>query len=196
MGGGYIEAEVKTSASISLQGESPPVSNHLRHHMRYTSCSLSEFPGSERLSSRQREVMELLAHGCQNKEIATTLRISLSTVATHMGSIFEKLQVSNRAHAVAIYVQSVRRSGIPAANLETSRLGNLSSRQREVLEMLRTGRRNKDINEVLGVSVLTVNTHVRRICQRLRVRSRAEAVAVYTQSLFASPSTGRTPPSV
>jgi DNA-binding NarL/FixJ family response regulator len=55
-----------------------------------------------------------------------------------------------------------------------------------VLEMLRNGRRSKDINEVLGVSVLTVNTHVRRICQRLQVRSRSEAVAVYTQSLFDS----------
>lgn len=152
--------------------------------MRYTSCSLSEFPGAESLSSRQREVLELLTHGCQNKEIAATLRISLATVATHMVNIFEKLQVSNRAHAVAVYVQSIRHSGIPAANLETSRLRNLSSRQREVLEMLRTGQRHKDINEALGVSILTVNTHVRRICQRLQVRSRSEAVAVYTQSLF------------
>lgn len=136
--------------------------------------------------------MELLANGCQNKEIATTLRISLSTVATHMVSIFEKLQVGNRAHAVAVYVQSMRRSGIPDASLATSRLGSLSSRQREVLEMLRNGRRSKDINEALGVSILTVNTHVRRICQRLRVRSRAEAVAVYTQSLFGSQSNGVT----
>ncbi len=154
--------------------------------MRNTSCSLIEFPNSESLTSRQREILELLVQGCQNKEIATTLSISLNTVATHMVNIFEKLQVGNRAHAVAVYVQSLRRFGTPAANLETSRLQSLSFRQREVLEMLRTGQRNKDINEALGVSVLTVNTHVRRICQRLQVRSRSEAVAVYTQSLLDS----------
>lgn len=156
--------------------------------MRNINCALPEFPKSESLTSRQREVLELLVHGCQNKEIAATLRISLFTVATHMVNIFEKLQVGNRAHAVAVYVQSIRCSGVPAAQLETSRLRHLSSRQREVLEMLRTGQRNKDINEALGVSVLTVNTHVRRICQRLRVRSRSEAVAVYTQSLFGTQS--------
>jgi DNA-binding NarL/FixJ family response regulator len=135
--------------------------------------------------------MELLAHGCRNKEIAATLRISLPTVATHMVNIFEKLQVGNRAHAVAVYVHSIRRSGIPASRLAKSRSSSLSSRQREVLEMLRNGQRSKDINAALGVSVLTVNTHVRRICQRLQVRSRAEAVAVYTQSLFSSQAKGR-----
>lgn len=151
-----------------------------------------EFPGAESLSSRQREVLELLTHGCQNKEIAATLRISLPTVATHMVGIFEKLQVGNRAHAVAVYVHSIHRSGIPALRLATSRLSSLSSRQREVLEMLRNGQSNKDINAALGVSVLTVNTHVRRIYQRLRVRSRAEAVAVYAQSLLGSQSKGGT----
>ena len=92
--------------------------------------------------------MELLVHGCQNKEIAATLRISLFTVATHMVNIFEKLPGGGTDAPTrwAVYVQSIRCSK-PSADL-----GNLATaapffRQREVLEMLRTGQRNKDINE-------------------------------------------------
>lgn len=53
------------------------------------------------LSGREIEVLRCIAEGSTNREIADYLCISLSTVATHVRNIFEKIQVSNRAEAVS-----------------------------------------------------------------------------------------------
>jgi two-component system, NarL family, response regulator LiaR len=52
------------------------------------------------LSRREMEILELLAQGCSNQEIAGRLFISLSTVKTHNQNIFEKLDVKRRIQAV------------------------------------------------------------------------------------------------
>lgn len=52
------------------------------------------------LSRREMEILELLAKGCSNQEIAGRLFISLSTVKTHNQNIFEKLDVKRRIQAV------------------------------------------------------------------------------------------------
>jgi LuxR family transcriptional regulator, maltose regulon positive regulatory protein len=53
------------------------------------------------LSSRELELLRLLAVGCSNKEIATKLVISLGTVKRHTVNIYTKLDVKNRTEAVA-----------------------------------------------------------------------------------------------
>jgi DNA-binding NarL/FixJ family response regulator len=55
----------------------------------------------------------------------------------------------------------------------------LSPREREVLELLARGFLYKEIAEMLKISVQTVNTYIRRIYEKLHVRSRAQAVAKY-----------------
>jgi two-component system NarL family response regulator len=52
------------------------------------------------LSSREIEVLEHVAAGLRNKEIAYQLQLSETTVSAHMKSILEKLDVSDRTHAV------------------------------------------------------------------------------------------------
>ena len=47
--------------------------------------------GPQALTDREREILQLLARGRQNKEIVTALGISPSTVATHIRRIYEKL---------------------------------------------------------------------------------------------------------
>lgn len=47
----------------------------------------------ELLTTREREVLQLLAEGKSNKEIATLLNLSLYTVETHRGNILEKLNL-------------------------------------------------------------------------------------------------------
>ena len=54
----------------------------------------------EPLSTRELEVLELLAAGMSNPQIAAELVIALSTVKTHVNRIYSKLGVSNRAQAL------------------------------------------------------------------------------------------------
>jgi len=56
----------------------------------------------------------------------------------------------------------------------------LSPREREVLELLARGFLYKEIADSLHISVPTVNTHIRRIYEKLHVRSRSQAVAKFT----------------
>lgn len=55
----------------------------------------------------------------------------------------------------------------------------LSPREREVLELLARGYLYKEIADSLSISLPTVNTYIRRIYEKLHVRSRSQAVAKY-----------------
>jgi len=57
----------------------------------------------------------------------------------------------------------------------------LSGREQEVLNLLARGYLYKEIAESLNISVATVNTYIRRIYEKLHVRSRAQAVAKFTR---------------
>ena len=57
---------------------------------------------SGNLSQRESEVLQLVAQGASNKEIATKLFISETTVKAHLRTILEKLHAHNRAEAVAL----------------------------------------------------------------------------------------------
>lgn len=52
------------------------------------------------ISKRELEVLELMAQGCSNQEIATRLFVSLNTVKTHSSRLFEKLDVNRRTQAI------------------------------------------------------------------------------------------------
>jgi DNA-binding NarL/FixJ family response regulator len=53
------------------------------------------------LTDREQEVLQLIAQGLTNKEIARQLSISESTTENHIHHIYIKLRISNRAQAVA-----------------------------------------------------------------------------------------------
>ena len=57
--------------------------------------------GVEMLTQREVEVLNLVAKGASNKEIASALYISENTVKTHMRNIMEKLHLANRSQAAA-----------------------------------------------------------------------------------------------
>jgi len=52
------------------------------------------------LSGREQEVLQLMAEGLSNQEIADRLFVSLNTVKTHCSRIFEKLDVRRRTQAI------------------------------------------------------------------------------------------------
>ncbi|HEY8123658.1 MAG TPA: response regulator transcription factor [Myxococcota bacterium] len=83
-GAGYLQAAVTM-----------PVLKRVAHDAR----SL----GSRRdLTPRERHVLEALAEGQSNKEIAQRLSLSEETVKSHLRSLYEKLGAADRAHAVSI----------------------------------------------------------------------------------------------
>ncbi len=57
------------------------------------------------LTARERQVLEKVAQGMNNQEIATALQISLSTVQFHVSHILQKLAVHNRIEAAAFAVR-------------------------------------------------------------------------------------------
>jgi DNA-binding NarL/FixJ family response regulator len=63
-------------------------------------------PRPARLTSREREVLALVATGISNKGIARQLQVSPNTVKFHIAAILDKLDASTRAEAVAAALRS------------------------------------------------------------------------------------------
>ncbi len=80
----------------------------------YVSPSSENFERNEKaveelgISKRELEVLELIAQGFSNNEIAERLFVSLNTIKTHSSNLFEKLEVNRRTQAV----EAAKRLGI------------------------------------------------------------------------------------
>lgn len=77
-------------------------------------------------------------------------------------------------HIARKVIQSFQRTGPSQQPAE-----NLSQREQEVLDCLAQGLIYKEIAEKLGISYETVHTYIRRIYEKLQVRTRTEAVAKF-----------------
>ncbi len=117
-------------------------------------------------------VFDALAAGATGYLIKQTPRGELleSIKEVHAGG---SPMTSNIARKVVLSFQR------PAQQLGEA--AELSSREREVLELLAKGYLYKEIADLLHISVPTVNTYIRRIYEKLHVRSRSQAVARFTQ---------------
>jgi DNA-binding NarL/FixJ family response regulator len=65
-------------------------------------AELAEHVAEDDLTSREMEVLRLIASGNANKEIAVQLSIAEETVKSHITNIMSKLQANDRTHAVTI----------------------------------------------------------------------------------------------
>ncbi len=61
--------------------------------------------GQDRLTAREREVLELIATGASNKRIALELGIAEKTVKTHVGHVLAKLGVADRTQAALLAIR-------------------------------------------------------------------------------------------
>jgi transcriptional regulator EpsA len=86
----------------------PYIDHALRQveHLPHQSVSRGSAPAQRALdhllSSREREILQWIALGKTNDEIGSILGLSVFTVKNNAQSIFRKLNVSNRAQAVAV----------------------------------------------------------------------------------------------
>jgi two-component system, NarL family, nitrate/nitrite response regulator NarL len=93
---------------------SPRVAARLFKRLSELAQALGQTAGGPResLSTREQEILEMIAAGLANKEIARKLDLALCTVKNHVHSILEKLQVSHRREA-SRYAHSIRFLGSP-----------------------------------------------------------------------------------
>ena len=115
-------------------------------------------------------IYDALAAGATGYLLKQTPRSDLlsSLEEVHRGG---SPMTSNIARKV---VQSFRPTGQTSNESE-----QLSPREQEVLDLLACGYLYKEIADRLNITVPTVNTYVRRMYEKLQVRSRAQAVAKY-----------------
>ena len=104
-----VESAGELQAAIHAVGEgllvgSPTLLNPLLPRQTlFGQASSAQQAGS--LTEREAQVLELLALGLANKQIALQLKISDHTVKFHISSIYAKLSVTNRTEAVRAGVQ-------------------------------------------------------------------------------------------
>ncbi|MDK1388827.1 response regulator transcription factor [Sinorhizobium sp. 8-89] len=76
----------------------------------YTVLSKISNTPFQQLTSRETELLGMLANGWTNIQIAARTGISENTVKYHLKNLYDKLEVRNRAMAVALYAKERRRS--------------------------------------------------------------------------------------
>lgn len=89
-----LAAAIRHVAAGGTRFDEVVVSAFLKESQREAERSL--------LSARDIEILRLVASGCSNKEVARRLYLSVGTIKTHLDDIYRALEVSDRAHAVAV----------------------------------------------------------------------------------------------
>jgi DNA-binding NarL/FixJ family response regulator len=90
----------------------PSVTRRLIEEVAPAGTSRTKPPGLDDLTAKEREVLELLARGRSNAEIAEALFVGEATVKTHVGHVLTKLGVRDRVQAVVLaYEAGVVRPG-------------------------------------------------------------------------------------
>jgi len=87
------------------RGESPMSSGIARKIVQSFQRTEPVVSATDKLSPREKQVLELLAQGFLYKEIADQLQLSISTVNCYIRIIYEKLQVHSRSQAVAKFLR-------------------------------------------------------------------------------------------
>jgi DNA-binding NarL/FixJ family response regulator len=110
---GYVlkraaEREILAAIAEVRAGGAPMTSEIARMVVRsFMEPAPAPIAETHRLSSRETEILALLAEGLSNKEIGVRLYISLGTVRTHVMHIYEKLHVGRRTEAAAKYFRAI-----------------------------------------------------------------------------------------
>lgn len=94
------QAEILEAIAEVYRGNSPMTGHIARKVVQFFNERGSQEPALERLSRREREVLDHLARGVPYKEIASVLAVSIDTVRVHIKGIYGKLHVHSRTQAI------------------------------------------------------------------------------------------------
>lgn len=98
-------AEILEAIADVHRGNSPMTGHIARKVVQYFNQRGRNDTQLEKLSNREREVLDQLAKGVPYKEIADVLSLSIDTVRIHIKGIYSKLHVHSRGEAVAKYLR-------------------------------------------------------------------------------------------
>ncbi len=99
------QADILEAIADVHRGNSPMAGHIARKVVQFFNQRGSTTEELDRLSVRERQVLEQLAQGVPYKRIADTLSVSIDTVRMHIKGIYGKLHVHSRGEAVAKYMQ-------------------------------------------------------------------------------------------
>jgi two-component system, NarL family, nitrate/nitrite response regulator NarL len=109
--GGYLHKEISPQGLVralrgAVDGEAPlarDLATMMIEALHVLEAQTSARERAAVLSAREREVLDFVANGARNKEIAAALFISEFTVKRHMQNILQKLELPSRRAAAAFY---------------------------------------------------------------------------------------------
>jgi DNA-binding NarL/FixJ family response regulator len=111
---GYLLKDISSRELINAiktvyRGEAvlhPTIARKVLERYRQTKKQIEKGPELDSLTEREMAVLRLAAKGMSNSEIAEDLCLSVRTIESHLGSIFNKLGVGSRTEAV---IEAMRR---------------------------------------------------------------------------------------
>ena len=107
-------AELMSALHDAHAGGSPMTTNIARQVVKAFQQATPPQPAVAELSTRENEVLQLLAQGYLYKEIADSLSVAVPTVNTYIRRIYEKLHVRSRTEAVARFAHLPVRGDLAA----------------------------------------------------------------------------------
>lgn len=125
------------------------------------------------LTQRERQILEFVAQGKSNIEIAQSLWVVENTVKFHLTNIYKKLGTRNRTEAAQLIPPNAEIDEITKRYWET-----LTPREREVLELVKRGLADKEIAEELALTKSTIFFHLSSVYRKLSVKNRTQATAI------------------
>ncbi len=102
-GPGLVQAIVDVAAGRTVLA--PAITSQVMQLMRTSQHQENLRKRLDSLSAQEQRVLAHVARGLTNKEVAAELGLSEKTVKNYLSNLFEKLQISRRSQAVALYAE-------------------------------------------------------------------------------------------
>ncbi|WP_433385013.1 helix-turn-helix transcriptional regulator [Micromonospora sp. KLBMP9576] len=131
--------------------------------------------------SRLRQAEALLARRSRSANAATLLRQAYE-VAQGLGAVPLTSEIRTLAGRARVSLEDRPATGGPVAAADGDELAALTAREREVLAAVAEGLTNREIGQRLFISERTIGVHVSHIFDKLHVRTRVQASAIFLRN--------------
>lgn len=134
------------------------------------------------LSGRELEVLQLLAQGMTNKQIAAIVHLAPSTVKNFNSNIFKKLKVRTRRHAISRGIKlGILDSVTSSTSIDYNSFRLLSKRDREIIEFVSRNPDATNAEIALGLYITnqSVNNHISSILRKMGAKNMTQVWMAY-----------------